>query len=97
MKVVKDIPDEAIRCSACVEKKPNEGCIKCGGYGFLAYPQFCDGCGQKYWLRPGVFTCYDGKKITTFDGLELTYHFIDGVVSRTCSRCPEEPSPKESA
>lgn len=63
-----------------------DGCSSCYGYG-VVLTQSQLGCGCLAWVRPGVFTIYEGKTWTTFDGVHVTYK--DG--KEICSRCLKKP------
>lgn len=50
------------------------GCGTCGGYGVVLVKKACKGCGRESWVRPGVFTSYEGKEYYTVDGLKMFCH-----------------------
>ena len=80
-----------IKCQGSDCKK--NGCYSCGGYGYVLETAQCSNCLQEYWTRPGNYTIYDGKKFTSIDGLEITFHLsTDGKEMKTkttCSKCPQ--------
>lgn len=63
------------------------GCHRCGGYGYVLVEKPCESCGHKYWQRPGNYTIYNGKVITSFDGLKII-HYIDSKIE--CAKCQEQ-------
>lgn len=69
-----------IKCQggACLK-----GCSSCQGYGHVLHQSHCTGCQRSYWVRPGVYTAYDGKLVTSFDGLALVWR-SDGLFCFTC-------------
>lgn len=75
---------DKIQCQACVGHGDDAGCYRCGGYRYIAEVHACPSCGTRYWARPHAYTTYDGKKWTSFDGLEITDRFPG---PSTCARC----------
>lgn len=73
-----------IKCQFCSPEETS--CRQCGGFKVLLFKAKC-ACGQVYWDSPGVLTIYDGKRHTTFDGLEIIYHLNSGV---ECSKCEKK-------
>ena len=60
-----------------------EGCPHCGGYGYLVEEIELSCCERDVWVRPGVFTSFDGKRWTTFDGVEM----VESMAGRRCAEC----------
>jgi hypothetical protein len=66
-----------IKCKGC--KPGDSGCSTCGGFKeVLILVTASDG--TEYWTRPGVYTSYEGKEWTSFDGVRLRAT-KDGVVA----------------
>lgn len=57
-----------IKCQAC--KPEDVGCGLCGGYKVILI-KVTAADGTEYWTRPGNYTKYAGKKLTSFDGVRL--------------------------
>lgn len=76
-----------IACQACTpESREKDGCHRCGGYcggyGVVLQVCSCHSCGKQYLSRPGCYTSYAGKRVTSFDGLELIQG--NGLVCLPC-------------
>lgn len=69
-----------IKCQAVHDN----GCSTCGGYGHILEETTLI-CGHKAWFRPEPYTTYDGKRITSRDGLECVQR-EDGLY---CAKCDE--------
>lgn len=67
------------------ESRTNFGkCFHCHGYGHvLENVKICTKCEVRGWVRPGVFTSYDGKKWQTTDGIGV----VDRENGRLCADC----------
>jgi hypothetical protein len=72
----------------CQTPHVDSGCYTCGGYGYLfEFVEVCRKCRRSAWLRPGNFTCYEGKKFNSMDGVTLTCHMDDSGVWYECHGC----------
>jgi len=74
-----------IPCQACKGKRKEKGCMTCGGYKVVLEKVECNTCRHPRWVRPGVYTRYEGKQWTSLDGIVVTER---GDKPSTCSFCP---------
>ena len=67
----------------CQKPDHNNGCYSCGGFK-VVLEKLTLTCGCEAWFRPlrGT-TIYDGKTITSFDGLDCVYQ-EDGLKCVEC-------------
>lgn len=73
-----------IKCRACEMHPKGKGCGTCGGYRFLLeLIPVCSDCKVMGWVRPGVYSSYDGRMWKTFDGIDM----VDYSDGRVCSGC----------
>lgn len=66
---------DVIHCQKCQHGDRQGGCSVCGGAGeLLARIQVCSICNRTAWVRPGVFSKYEGQIYKTFDGVSVVSH-----------------------
>jgi hypothetical protein len=75
-----------ILCQACAAFPASKGCATCGGLKVLLRESCCPLCRRPHFIRPGVYTNYDGKRWTTFDGVEM----VDRIEGSRCLDCDKK-------
>ena len=72
-----------IQCQAKHEE--GKGCSTCGGYLIVLQRSQCAICKRPNWVRPGVYTSFEGKRWTTFDGMTM----VCRAAGFRCTECDE--------
>jgi len=82
---MENMKTESIACRACdSETREMQGCSRCGGYGIVLVKKSCASCQTPVWFSPGATTVFEGKKIRSFEGLEMLWQ--DGrLVCHICA------------
>lgn len=68
----------------CQCGKPENGCSRCGGSGVVLEQTNCKACGKSYWVRPGVYSSFEGKRWQSLDGLQLVDTAKHGTLCLAC-------------